>query len=113
MISRKTSYKLRDGKLQYGFGLPVPDPSIQNSIRIRERLPNRDDEDYVPPSRIPVDVAEQQAAFLYACGRKQLSNGALTLNLLFDVLKDNPRVVGLHSIHSVQLFKVGLLLGEE
>lgn len=113
MVSRKEGYRIRDGKLQYAFGLPVPDPFIRNSSKFRETPSDPEDKNFVPASKLPVDAAEHKAAFLYSCGKKQVSDGKLSLRLLFDTLKDNPRVVGLDSIHSVNLFKVSLLLDEE
>lgn len=113
MVSRKVGYKIRDGKLQYAFGLPVPDPFIRNSSKMRENTLDPEDKNYIPPSKIPVDAADHQAAFLYSCGKKHNSDGKLTLRLLYDTLKDNPRVVGFDSIYSVNLFKVSLLLDEE
>lgn len=113
MVSRKEGYKIREGKLQYGFGLPVPNPFIRNSTKIKQMSQDPEDERYIPPSRIPVDTAEHQAAFLYSCGQKRVSDGRLNLRLLYDTLRENPGVVGLDSIHSVNLFKVSLLLDEE
>lgn len=113
MVSRKEGYKIREGKLQYAFGLPVPDPFLRNSNKSRDFAPDPEDDGYIPLSRIPVDTAEQQSAFSYSCGKRRVSDGKLSLRLLYDTLRDNPRVVGLDSIHSVNLFKVSLLLDEE
>lgn len=112
MVSRKEGYRIRDGKLQHGFGLPVPDPFIRNSNNTTEYARDPEDEDYIPPSKVPVDVAEHQAAFLYSCGKKKANDGKLTLRLLYDTLRENPKVVGLNSVHSTNLLKVSLLLDD-
>lgn len=113
MVSRKEGYRIRDGKLQHNFGFPVPDPFIRNSNNILECPQDPHDENYIPPSKIPVDTAEHQAAFLYSCGRKSGSDGKLSLKLLYDTLRENPRIVGLDSVHSTNLLKISLLLDEE
>lgn len=113
MISRKEGYRIRERKLQYAFGLPVPDPFIRNRNNIIEYPQDPEDESYIPPSKVPVDAAEHQAAFLYSCGKRRVTDGKLTLRLLYDTLKENPRIVGLDSVHSVNLLKVSLLIDEE
>lgn len=113
MVTRKEGYKIREGKLQYAFGLPVPDPFLRNSNSLKQYTQDPEDKNYIPPSKIPVDAAEHQAAFSYSCGRKRVSDGKLTLKLLYDTLRENPRIVGLDSVHSVNLFRVSLLLDEE
>ncbi|KAF5280611.1 hypothetical protein FQA39_LY05259 [Lamprigera yunnana] len=116
MISRKQSYRIRGNKFQYGFGLPVPDPYVRNTNHIIDHNQESkvevasDDDSFVPATRPSLEIAEQQAAFSYSCGPKKSSDGKLTPQLLYDTLSANPSIIGFHSIHSVNLFKLGLTL---
>jgi len=118
MISRKQGYKVRDGKFQYGFGIPVPDPFIRNTNHIIDYTQeckvevSNDDDSFVPANRPSLENAEQQAAFAYSCGKRKHSDGKLTLSLLYDTLREDPNIIGLHSVHSVNLLKTGLMLEE-
>lgn len=118
MISRKQGYKIRDGKLQYGFGLPVPDPFIRNTNHIIDTAQeskvevSNDDDSFIPSCRPSLENAEQQAAFAFSCGKRKRSDGKLTIRLLYDTLRENPNIVGLTSVHNVNLLKTGLMLEE-
>ncbi|KAI4458765.1 transcriptional adapter 1 [Holotrichia oblita] len=114
MISRKEGYKIRDSKFQHSFGLPVPDPFIRNTNNIIDNTQEpkvevgENDDSFVPAYRNTLEVTEQQVAFSYACGKKKYSDGKLTVKLLYDTLRENKNIVGLHSVHSLNLLKMGL-----
>ncbi|KAI4458759.1 endo-alpha-12-mannosidase [Holotrichia oblita] len=114
MISRKEGYKIRDSKFQHSFGLPVPDPFIRNTNNIIDNTQEpkvevgKNDDSFVPAYRNTLEVTEQQVAFSYACGKKKYSDGKLTVKLLYDTLRENKNIVGLHSVHSLNLLKMGL-----
>ncbi|KAF5301508.1 hypothetical protein FQR65_LT08811 [Abscondita terminalis] len=118
MISRKQGYKVRDGKFQYGFGLPVPDPCIRNTHHINDYSQEckvevaAEDDSFVPANRPCLESAEQQAAFAYSCGQRQYPDGKLTLQLLYDTIREDPNIIGFHSVNSINLFKLGLTLEE-
>ncbi|KAK4883100.1 hypothetical protein RN001_006419 [Aquatica leii] len=116
MVSRKQGYKIRDGKFQYGFGLPVPDPCIRNTHHIIDHSQEckveiaADDDSFVPANRPSLESAEQQAAFSFSCGQRKYSDGKLTLQLLYDTIREDPSIIGFHSVNNVNLFKLGLSL---
>ncbi|XP_017778841.1 PREDICTED: transcriptional adapter 1-like [Nicrophorus vespilloides] len=118
MISRKESYKVRDGHFQYGFGFPVPDPTIRNANNVidysqESKVDVMDDDDsFVPKMKPTLEDIEQQTAFAYSCSKRGNSNDKLTVKLLYDTLRANPQIIGLHSIHSPNLLKIGLELDE-
>ncbi|XP_018331050.1 transcriptional adapter 1 [Agrilus planipennis] len=118
MISRKKGYKIRDGKLQYGFEMPVPDPLVRNTNNIidstqESKVEVSNEEDCFIPSRVAsLENVEQQTAFAYSCGHNNNSDNTLTVQLLYDTLRDNPNILGLHSIHSINLLKLGLQIEE-
>ncbi|GJQ86296.1 hypothetical protein Trydic_g8992 [Trypoxylus dichotomus] len=113
MISRKEGYKIRN-QFQYAFGLPVPDPLIRNTNNIIDNTQEtkvevaENDDSFIPAHRNTLEVTEQQFAFSYACGKRKYSDGKLTVKLLYDTLRENKHIVGLHSVHSLSLLKMGL-----
>lgn len=115
MITRKEGYKVRD-RFQYCVGLPVPDPFIRNTNNIVDTTQesktevNGTEDSFMPVIKNSLEVAEQQTAFAYSCSKRKRSDGKLTVALLYDTLRENPQVIGLHSVNSINLFKVGLEL---
>ncbi|XP_023017411.1 transcriptional adapter 1 [Leptinotarsa decemlineata] len=119
MISRKKGYKVRDRKFQYGFNLPVPDPFTRNFNNIiddtqesKVEVANGDDT-FRPKCKVSLENMEQQVAFSYSCAKRTAFNNTLTVRLLYDTIRENPKILGLHTIHSVNLFRLGLLLDED
>ncbi|XP_022904842.1 transcriptional adapter 1-like [Onthophagus taurus] len=118
MITRKEGYKIRDGKFQHTFGVPVPDPFARNSNNIIDSNQStkidvvNDDDSFIPIPRNSVEHAEQEAAFSYSCSNKSRSDNKLTVKLLYDTLKDNGNIVGLHSIHSLNLLRIGMYVND-
>ncbi|XP_044259682.1 transcriptional adapter 1-like [Tribolium madens] len=118
MISRMKGYKVRDGKFQYGFNLPIPDPFIRNFHNVIDETQESktevlDKEDtFIPRSKPSLEVAEQQAAFAYSCAKKRKCDKTLTVKLLYETLKENPQILGLHEMQSVNLFKLSLQVDE-
>lgn len=118
MLTRLEGYKIRDGKFQYGFGLPVPDPFIRNTNNIidstkESKVEVAEDEDsFIPAYKHSIDVVEQQAAFSYSCGKNYKGVKKLTVKLLYETLREDQRIVGLHSIHDVNLLQMALLREE-
>lgn len=115
MISKKKGYKIRDGKFQYGFNEPVPDPFRRNFVNIiddtQQCKVEVDDDTLLPKCKVSLEKVEQQTAFSYACAkRRKFEDSTLTVQLLYEAIKDNPKLLGLHSIHSVSLFNLGLHL---
>lgn len=119
MISRCKGYKIRSKKFQYGFNHPIPDPFIRNFNNVNDdtqeskvEVANGDD-NFRPKCKMSLENAEQQMAFAYSCAKKRKCDNVLSVGLLYDTIRDNPKILGLHSIHSVNLFKLGLQLDEE
>lgn len=116
MIARKQGYKVRGGRFQYGFGSPIPNPFIRNTNHIIDTTQEckvevaTDDDCFIPATKASLEAAEQQAAFSYSCGPKQQSDGKLTLQLLYDTIREDPSIVGYHSIYKINLFRIGLML---
>lgn len=113
MLTRKEGYKVRD-RFQYSVGLPIPNPFIRNTNNIidstqesKTEVSNTTDS-FIPAIKNSLEATGQQMAFSYACSNQKESNGKLTVKLLFDTLQENPDVVGLHSVNSINLLKVGL-----
>ncbi|KAG5898593.1 hypothetical protein JTB14_016604 [Gonioctena quinquepunctata] len=119
MITRKKGYKVRDGKLQYGFNLPVPDPFIRNfnniiddTMESKVEVANGDDT-FRPKCKLSLENVEQQVAFSYSCAKRTAYDNTLTVRLLYDTIRENPKILGLHTIQSVNLFKLGSILDED
>ncbi|KAJ3654171.1 hypothetical protein Zmor_013380 [Zophobas morio] len=118
MISKLKGYKVRDGKFQYGFNLPVPDPFIRNYHNVidesqESKIEVVDGEDtFIPRSKPSLENAEQQAAFAYSCSKRRKCDNVLTVKLLYETLRDNPQILGLHEMYSVNLFKLSLQVDE-
>ncbi|KAB0802203.1 hypothetical protein PPYR_04389 [Photinus pyralis] len=116
MVTRKRGYKVRDSRFQYGFGTPIPDPFIRNTNHIIDTTQEckvevgTDDDCFIPANKPSLEAAEQQAAFSYSCGSKSQSDGKLTLQLLYDTLREDPNIIGYHSVNSINLFRIGLML---
>lgn len=113
MVARKSGYRIRDGKLLHKFGVPVPDPFVRNTNNLRGDGDYPRDEGFVPASRVPYENVEHENAFDYSCSKRRRTDGKLTVELLYDTLKENPEIVGLHSIQSVNLLKLGMFLDDE
>lgn len=117
MISRKKGYKIRDGKLQYGFNQPIPDPFLRNYSNLIDETQQCkvaiDDDLLKPKCKVSLEKVEQQTAFAYACAKRRKYDNTLTVRLLYDTLKNNPKLLGMHSIQSTSLFKLGLHLESE
>lgn len=114
MISRKKGYKIRDGKFQYGFNQPIPDPFLRNYINLLDDTQQCkvevEDDTLRPKCKVSLEKIEQQTAFQYSCAKRRKQDNTLTVKLLYDTIKANPKLLGLHSIHSMSLFKLGLHL---
>ncbi|XP_030752075.1 transcriptional adapter 1-like [Sitophilus oryzae] len=112
MITKAKSYKVRDGKFQYGFNMPIPDPFLRNSRHIfDESLESKVDTDegvLFPTPRISFERAEQEVAYAYGAARNVRTGVTLNKKLLFKTIVDNPQLLGVHSIHSVNVLKLGL-----
>ncbi|CAH1961960.1 unnamed protein product [Acanthoscelides obtectus] len=120
MISKKKGYKIRERKLQYGFNQPIPDPLLRNYNSLEDysqenKVEVEEDCDYFKPMcKLSLERAEQQMAFAYTCaGGKTSSDNLLTTKLFYSTLRDNPKLLGSHSIQSVALFKLGLHIDDE
>lgn len=119
MISRHKAYKIRSRKFQYGFNHSIPNPFIRNfnnvfddSQECKVEIVNEDDS-FKPKCKMSLENAEQQAAFAYSCVQKRKFNNVLSVRLLYDTIKENPKILSLHSLHSINLFKLGLQLDDE
>lgn len=116
MITRKEGYKVRDRKLQCGFGIPVPNPFIRNSNNLLETAGSSNAtnvSNFVPVPQASLETAEHEAIFAYSCRKRKRSDNKLTVQLLYDTLREDPTIVGLHSIHSENLLKASLYLNEQ
>lgn len=114
MISRVKGYKVRDRKFQYGFNFPIPDPFLRNFHNVIDGMQKNktkvvDKEDtLIPRCKPSLEIAEQQAAFAYSCTKRKRNYKVLTVELLYDTLKENPDILKLHELHSVNLFKLNV-----
>nr|CAH7748614.1 unnamed protein product [Callosobruchus chinensis] len=120
MVSKKKGYKIRERKLQYGFNQPIPDPFLRNSNSLEDYSQENKVEveegcDYFKPMcKLSLEKSEQQMAFAYTCSRgKTSSDNLLTTKLLYSTIRDNPRLLGSHSMESTALFKLGLHIDDE
>lgn len=118
MVSRKKGFKIRDGKFQYGFNLPIPDPFLRNySNVIDDTAESRvevldDDDNFVPRPKPSLERVEQQLAFAYSSSKRRKTDNSLSVKLLYDTLKDNPTLLGFGSSTQVHLLKLNLQLEE-
>lgn len=116
MLTRMEGYKIRDGMFQYGFGRPVPDPFIRNTHNIIDTTREskvevaEQDDSFTPAYRHSVEAAEQQAAFSFACGKRKKLDRKLTVKLLYDTVREDPRIVGLHSMRDINLVQMSLMM---
>lgn len=114
MITKKKGFKIRDKKFQYGFNQPVPDPFLRNFSNVIDETQlckvEVDDDALKPKCKLSLEKVEQQTAFAYSCAKRKKCGNTLTVKLLYDTIKGNPKLLGLHSIHSISLFKLGLHL---
>ncbi|KAJ8979593.1 hypothetical protein NQ317_019481 [Molorchus minor] len=119
MISHGKGYKIRDSKFQYGFNQPIPDPFIRNFNNVVDDTKESKveveikDDSFKPKCKLSLESAEQQVAFLYSCAKKRRSDNILSVRLLYETIKENPKLLSLHSMQSMSLFKLSLLLDEE
>lgn len=114
LISRKKGFKVRDGMFQYGFNQPIPDPFLRNYNNIvddsdepRIDVPD-DDDSFVPRQKPSLERVEQQLAFSYASSRKRKMNDTLSVQLLHDTLRENPKLLGFGASSQVHLLKLDL-----
>lgn len=120
MVSRQKDYKVRDKKIQFGFNLPIPDPFIRNSNNIvDESLESKvevanDDDSFRPKCKSSLDMVVQKVAFAYSCAKKQpVLDNTLSVKLLYDTIRENPNILGLHSISSANIFKLSLHINDD
>ncbi|XP_044756068.1 transcriptional adapter 1-like [Coccinella septempunctata] len=114
MISRKKGFKVRDGKFQYGFNLPIPDPFLRNYSNVvddteQSRIEVLEDEDsFVPRPKPSLERIEQQLAFAYSSSKRTKVDNILSVQLLYDTLKDHPKLLGFGASSQVHLLKLDL-----
>ncbi|CAH1176492.1 unnamed protein product [Phaedon cochleariae] len=119
MITKKKGYKVRDQKLQYGFNQPIPNPFIRNFNNIIDDTQEskvevaNDDDALKPKCKRSLEDMEQQIAFSYSCTKRLPCDNYLTVGLLYETIKEDPKVLGLHSMQSMNLFRLGLQLTDE
>nr|CAI5867659.1 unnamed protein product [Callosobruchus analis] len=117
---QKKGYKIRERKLQYGFNQPIPDPFLRNYNSLEDYSQENKVEveegcDYFKPMcKLSLEKSEQQMAFAYTCSwGKTSSDNLLTTKLFYSTIRDNPKLLGSHSIQSIALFKLGLHIDDE
>ncbi|XP_060535566.1 transcriptional adapter 1-like [Cylas formicarius] len=117
MITKLKSYKIRDGKFQYGFNLPIPDPFIRNfnhaTSEMEESGVEIDEDVFVPKCKLSLERAEQEIAHTSAAATQKACSNTLSVRLLYETLKSNPHLLGVHSIQSVNLLRLSLHLSED
>lgn len=116
MVTKVKSYKIRDGKFQYGFNMPVPDPYIRNYNNVTDESMQskvRFEEDILlPKCKMSLERAEQEVAYAYAATKKIKTGVTLNTKLLYETIRNNPDLLGLHSIQSTNVLKLGLYSGD-
>ncbi|KAL3276670.1 hypothetical protein HHI36_012040 [Cryptolaemus montrouzieri] len=116
MISRKKGYKIRDGKFQYGFNQPIPDPFLRNYSNIIDDTADsrvivpEDDDSFVPRPKPSLERIEQQEVFAYSSTKRRKTDNTLSVQLLHDTLKENPKLLGSDATHRLHLLRLNLQL---
>ncbi|XP_066247235.1 transcriptional adapter 1-like [Euwallacea similis] len=111
MISKAKGFKMRDKKFQYGFNTPIPDAYIRNSNNMLDDSidgGNVDEERLQPKCPSSLERTEWDRAFAYAASKKIRNSVTLDTKLLYATVRDNPKLFGLHGMHSVQVLKMSL-----
>ncbi|KAF7267773.1 hypothetical protein GWI33_019010 [Rhynchophorus ferrugineus] len=115
MITKAKGYKIRENKFQYNFNMPIPDPYIRNYKNVVEEPTDSsmdiDLESTTLQNKISLEQAEQEVA--YSSSKRIKTGVTLSKKLLYETIRDNPGLLGLHSIQSVNLLKLGLIYDED
>ncbi|CAG9769407.1 unnamed protein product [Ceutorhynchus assimilis] len=116
MITKAKGYKIRENKFQYGFNMPIPDPNIRNSNNIIDEtveLSDLNEDPILPKYKKSLERTIKERAFAHAASKKRKPNVSLDTALLYETIRGNPKLLGLHGLHSVQLLKLSLHEGRE
>ncbi|XP_043555845.1 transcriptional adapter 1 isoform X4 [Chiloscyllium plagiosum] len=115
VISRRRSYRLRDGHFKYAFGSSVnPQPYLKNSIIAYNNIID------CPPtgmttmagtnsgSHISSDDVEQQAALLLACSGEDMLASLPPVNMydLFGALQVHREVIPAHTVYALNIERI-------
>lgn len=115
MVTRKEGYKLKD-RFQHGIGTPVPDPFLRNTHNVVDHTQEpcldlvEGEESFRPKTRVSLENAEHQTTYALSCAKRKRSDGCLSMQLLYDTLREDPSIVAINSIHNIILLKIGLIL---
>ncbi|KAL1491585.1 hypothetical protein ABEB36_012160 [Hypothenemus hampei] len=115
MITKVKGFKIREGKFQYGFNMPLPDPYLRNSMKVVDEnvdMEILDDEKLLPKCSMSLERTQYGRAYAYAASKKIRRTVTLDTKLLYQTIRDNPSLFGQYGIHSVQTLKLSLH-GEE
>ncbi|KAJ6654661.1 hypothetical protein lerEdw1_006683 [Lerista edwardsae] len=119
VISRRKSYRLRDGHFKYAFGSNIsPQPYLKNSVVAYNNLTESPPTCQAPPpgqnlaSHPPPDDAEQQAALLLACSGDTSPATLPRVNMydLFEALQVHREVVPAHTVYALNIERIILKL---
>lgn len=74
MITKAKGYKIRDGKFQYGFNMPIPDPYIRNSNNIVDDSAESNvvlkEDVLLPKGKMSLERTVTERAFAYAASKR-------------------------------------------
>lgn len=116
MVTKSKSYKVRDGRFQYGFNMPVPNPYIRNYNNITdESMESKvkfEEDILLPKCKMSLERAEQEVAYAFAATKNIKTGITLNTKLLYETIRTTPDLLGLHSIQSTNLLKLSLLCGD-
>ncbi|KAM9790041.1 transcriptional adapter 1 [Neosynchiropus ocellatus] len=113
VITRRKSYRLRDGRFPYAFGSDVtPQPYLKNSLAAYHSLT-----ECPPPSaslpagqlpQISPDEAEQKAVYLLACSANTIRAPLPPVSLfdLLEALQVNHRVMPSHTVYALNMERI-------
>ncbi|XP_050298943.1 transcriptional adapter 1-like [Anthonomus grandis grandis] len=112
MVTKAKGYKIRDGKFQYGFNMPIPDPFLRNSNNIEDETLQSNitinENGILPKAKTSLERTMSNRAFAYAASKNVKTGVTLSTKLLYATIRDNPTLLGQHGIHSVQTLKLSL-----
>ncbi|XP_063283427.1 transcriptional adapter 1 [Pelobates fuscus] len=115
VVSRRQSYRLKDGHFRYAFGCNVnPQPYLRNSVAAYNQLIEGPSASTLthgnlnPGTQVHPDDAEQQAALLLACSGDSVPASLPPVNMydLLEALQIHREVVPSHTVYALNIERV-------
>ncbi|ENN74084.1 hypothetical protein YQE_09057, partial [Dendroctonus ponderosae] len=112
IVTKARGYKVRDGKLQYSFNMPLQDPytSISGRLNGEEKTFNNYQQvKWLHGNRPTLEETEIERLSINGISTLEKTSLIVNSKLVYETVRENPKILGQHGVHSVQSVKLSFL----